>query len=113
MTQPLIKKDQLQEVDVIQVSSSYNVSPTDEVLVVDASGGDVDIFLHAVAESRPTPLHIKRVDSGPGSPPTVVTVYGAGSPSELVDNSSSTMIVGQYTNLTIIPDASNDQWWII
>ena len=111
MTQPKIQSDQTDTaVNTVQLSvGTYNIAATEDVLIVDASDGDVTLNLHSVADSRSHSLNIKRVDDSEN----IVTVIGAGNPVELIDGSVSTTIVGQYTNLTITPDITNDQWWII
>jgi len=48
------------------IKSNYNILPTDDILLVDASGGDVTLTLppYISIEANNTPFTIKKIDSG-------------------------------------------------
>ncbi|RLA01907.1 MAG: hypothetical protein DRQ47_07475, partial [Gammaproteobacteria bacterium] len=60
---------------------THEASTSEDMLIVDATGGDVTINLHSVDLPRPQELNIKRTDNSAN----VVTVAGAGSPVETID----------------------------
>lgn len=82
--------------------TAYAATIADDVIIVDATLGDVTITLHSAATARFRPLQIKRVDASSN----VLTVVGNGSPVETIDGQTSITVSGQYTNMTIINDST-------
>ena len=87
-------------------NSPYAVAATEDLLVVDASGGNVIINLHSAGTSRFRPLNIKRTDA------TGSTVTINRDTADLIDGVTSQNVSGQYTNLTIMNDEVTD-WHIL
>ena len=87
----------------------HNATVDEDVILVDASAGDVTIQLHAAALSRRRPLNIKRIDA---SANVVTVIPDVGSPAETIDGVASKIISSQYDNLTIINDGTV-WWWIL
>jgi len=88
-------------------TGTHEALPTHDLLLIDASAGDITISLHPVTDKRNRPLNIKRVDNSGNT----VTVTGAGSPADTIDNATFKTIVGQYTNMIIMND--NSTWHIL
>ena len=84
---------------------SYSAMVSDDLLIVDAALGNVDINLHPAANGRFRPLNIKRIDATGN----LVTVKAG---TDNIDGVTSQTISGQHTNLTIMNDEVTD-WHIL
>ncbi|MFZ3047430.1 MAG: hypothetical protein WA151_16095, partial [Desulfatirhabdiaceae bacterium] len=85
------------------ISESGAVQPTDQLLLVDASSGSVDISLPAIADSDDRVLVFKRIDNSVNS----VGVSGDGN----VDGAASFSLDTQYALKTIRAYETN--WYVI
>lgn len=84
-------------------TGNYTLTNSDDVVLVDATGGDVTITTHASASAAIKPYVIKKIDSSTNK----VTVDG--NSSETIDGAANAKLVTQNEALTIIPDATNWQ----
>jgi len=93
----------------IDHTAPYAVDEADDVIVADASGGDVTINLHLAAHERFRSLVIKRVDAS-GS--FTVTVNRAGA--DLIDGAASLVIPisSQWVTYTLVNDKGTN-WYVI
>lgn len=87
------------------VNMDYTAVGTDDVILVDASGGPVVISLPAVAAETGKVYDIKKVDSSANT----VTLDPDGA--ETIDEVSSKVITVQYESFTIVNDGT--EWWLI
>lgn len=90
--------------DVVLITatdSPFTPETTDGIIVVDATAGDVDIALPALASTIGTPITIKRTDSSGND----VTVTPDGS--EEIDGATPyTALAAQYDYVSIYPEPS-------
>lgn len=91
------------------VTATYTVAPTDEVLLIDASGGNITITLHAATVGRSRPLVVKRLDD-PSVTSNTVTINAATGDS--IDGGTSITLSAQYVYNQLITDG-NTNWYII
>ena len=86
-------------------SSDHNASvSSDDVLVVNATSGNVTITLPAVGTANGKKFNIKKIDASGFS----VIIDGNGA---LIDGSGSISTTTQYESFTVVCDGT--QWWII
>lgn len=91
--------------DMRTETANYTAVLTDDVILVDASGGAVTITLPAAADRTGKQYDIKKIDSSGNA----VTIDGDGS--ETIDDSLTNIIGAQYNSVTIVSDGT--EWWII
>ncbi|MEU6397872.1 hypothetical protein ABZ867_12930 [Streptomyces cinnamoneus] len=89
---------------VRSVNADATVRVIDEVLLVDASGGNRLITLIS-AVATPNSYTIKKVDSSGNT----VTVDGAGS--ETIDGAATKVLSSQWESVTLIPSGGN--WYVV
>jgi len=93
-------------VSVNFAASPYAVSASDRWLVVDCSGGNVVLDLHAVATSRDNPLYITKQDA------TANTVNVTPNGAETINGAAGvTSLTLQYETLTIMHNSS--EWFVL
>jgi len=88
------------EIVVNQITADYTVLPTDDVILVDATAGNVIISL-PTAVGWTKLVRIKKTDN------TAYTVAIAPDGSETIDGESSRVIYDQYHSATLISDNAN------
>jgi len=93
----------LKKLTVATKTADYTVTSSDEVILADATSGDITITL----PSASTGLHyyIKKIDSSSNK----VIVDGDGS--ETIDGSTTQDIISQYDTIEIVSDGTG--WYII
>jgi hypothetical protein len=83
-------------------TANYTITNNDDVIMVDASSGNITITLIAVASrTLGRPIHIKRIDSSAN----IVTIDGSGS--ETIDGDLSFTIDAQYDAYTLVPHSGS------
>lgn len=94
---------------IVSVSLDYSVSEEDDVIIVDASAGDVIITLPdaSLVSGYQKTFDVKKIDSSLNT----VTVVDAGGNN--IDSALSWIITGQNDSVTFLKDKSNDQYWMI
>jgi hypothetical protein len=86
-------------------TADYTITPADDVLLVDASSGNVTVTLPTAVGLDGKRFHIKKTDSSGYT----VTIDGNGS--ETIDGSTTQTILLQHISLTVVSDNAN--WHII
>ena len=89
---------------VASTAGDYTVSGNLDLLLVDATAGDVDVTLPAVAPGG-TRLHVKKIDASGNS------VFLLGSGGALIDGDPQASTNVQYMTITVVSDGS--AWWTI
>ena len=94
---------------VTRTAGTHSVDETEDLVVVNAVGGNVILNLHSAANERFRPLNIKRIDA---SGTFTVTINRAGS--DLIDGATSYVIPAssQWTNVTLQNDKGT-AWYIL
>lgn len=85
--------------------SPYALSDADDVVLVDATGGDVTITLHDVRFAKPKPYYFKLVIAGN----QMILDGGAFN----IDGVLTQATAVQYVSFTLIPDTGVDEWFIV
>lgn len=91
-------------VSIVTKTGDYTLTTSDDVVLVDASGGNRTITLPAVSGIAGTVYEVKKIDSSGNT----VTLDGNGS--ETIDGQTTQVITAQYTSITVITDGS--AWYI-
>jgi hypothetical protein len=90
--------------NVVTKTSNYSANATtDDVILVDASGGAVTITLPSAA-SRNSPYYVKKIDSSSNA--VIIVVTGG----QLIDGASSQSTTVQYFSSTVISDTVSAYW---
>ncbi|MHC4617381.1 MAG: hypothetical protein ACYTEQ_06465 [Planctomycetota bacterium] len=89
--------------NVVVITANYTVTASDDVILVDASGGDVTITLQASAAIR-SALYIKRKDTTKAN---TVTISGNGNSIDLQANQTL------YTMESMRLQSDGSDWWIL
>lgn len=84
--------------------ANYTLTNTDDMILVDATGGAVTITTHASATAHRHVYTVKKIDASAN------TVTIDGNAAETVDGAATQVLTVQYSSLDIRPDGSN--WWI-
>lgn len=90
---------------VTSVTIDYAALLTDDVILVDASTGDVIVTLPAAADQIGKQYRIKKVDSSANT----VTIDGDGA--ETIDDGAIAVLTTQYEAATLVSDAT--EWWVL
>lgn len=98
--------DHVVELEYITKTTDYTITSTDEVILVDASSGNITITLPALSSVDKQVVRIKKISGG-----GIVTITPNGS--DTIDNDSTKQISVTYTTLTLLADNTNSNWWII
>lgn len=86
-------------------TTPYTVSDADDVILVDATAGLINVNLHSAATAKQKPYHVKLIDaSGNG--------MKINSAADLVDGAAFQGSLVQYVSFTVIPDNAAATWWI-
>lgn len=93
---------------ITKVSSNvpYTLRAEDEIVLLDASSGDITVFLPTLNSQPRRPIVLKRIDSTVNS----VTVEPETS-GELLEGSRFDFAPSQFTGRTFIPDVSLGKWY--
>jgi len=86
---------------VKQISSSYTCTDSDRVLLIDASGGAVSVYLPSAGQVRNKLFTVVKIDSSGNA----VTLTPAGS--ETINGSSSKSLSAQWDKTEVVSDGSN------
>ena len=86
-------------------TASTTLDSTDDVVLVDASGGAITITLPAAATDTGREYTIKKIDTSANA----VTVDGNGS--ETIDNATTAVLGRPYDAIQIVSDGT--EWWIL
>lgn len=86
------------------VSSNYVVAATDTMILIDASGGNVQVTVPVAADHEAREIEIKRIDAHASNTATVV-VSGGGT----IDDATTVTLKRQYEAIRIKSDGS--EWW--
>jgi len=118
---------------VVTITADTTLDDTYDVVIVDATGGDVDVTLPATTLNDGLEYAIKRIDSS-ANVVTVIANMGstltdsAGDPIDdsagdpLLDSTGgvenyvdgeTTVTIDQYSSMQIVADADADSWWIL
>jgi hypothetical protein len=90
---------------VTQVSTNYTALVTDDVILVNATGGTVTVTLPPASGNSGKVYQIKKIDSSSN------TVVIDGNGSETIDDALTLTTTVQYEAFTIVCDGT--EWWII
>jgi len=88
------------DITVQTVTSNYTMLSSDDVVLANASSGNVTISI-VTATNRTRPISIKKIDSSTN------TVIVDGFSSELIDGGASATLANQYESITLVSDNSN------
>lgn len=104
-----IKRGNFIAKSIVSVSIDYSVSEEDDVILVDATAGDVIITLPdaSLTSGYQKTFDVKKIDSSLNT----VTVVDAGGNN--IDSALSWIITGQNDSVTFLKDKNNDQYWMI
>lgn len=91
--------------DIRTESSDYTVTLDDDVILVDASGGVIEIDLPAAATATGKRYEIKKIDGTANA----VNINGDGA--ELIDSSNTLSTTIQYESFSVVSNGT--QWWIV
>lgn len=93
------------DINITDIDSNHNASATDEIIIVDASGGNVTINLLPLATLGKKIYTVKRIDNSGNT----VTIDPDGD--ETIDDQLTNQVVGQFTSIQIVTGTT--QWLII
>lgn len=93
-------------VKVITITSDHTVEARDQVILADASAGNIEVFLLPAARLKNRSFNIKRINS------TGNFVCITPAPGEQIDEDTGGIrIILQYDCITIVSDGT--EWWIV
>lgn len=87
------------------VSATGDIELSDDILIVDATAGNVTLTLPPAATARGKVFHVKKIDAGANS----VILEGDGA--ETVDDAANVTWAVQYQAYTVACDGA--EWWIV
>lgn len=93
-------------IKVITVLEDYQASFKDHLILADATGGNIDVFLPLANRAKNREIHIKRINST-GNFVTIVPAPGEA----IDDDTGGVRIILQYDCITLVSDSID--WWII
>lgn len=93
------------DVNIRDISSNHNALATDEIIIVDASSGNVTINLLPLSTLDKKIYTVKRIDNSGNT----VTINPDGL--ETIDDQLTNQVVGQFTSITFVTGTT--QWLII
>lgn len=89
VTQPAVRTEPL----IVSKTANYTATSQDEVILVDATSGNLTITLQAATARGGNSIEIKKIDSSANT----VTIQRNGTPgTDLIDGASSVVITAQY-----------------
>lgn len=92
---------------ITSAASPYSLSDTNDVLLVDASGGAVTVNLHTAATAKQKPYYIKKIDSSVNA----MTLDGSGA--QVIDGAATQVTTVQYVAYAIVPNNTTSAWSIV
>lgn len=89
----------------VQKTADYSVQSTDDVILCDASAGQLTVTLPDPAEAGSKTFHIKKIDA------SLYTVRVNPNSAETIDGKTFKLIRGQYSNMQLVSNGSD--WYIL
>ena len=99
------------EIDTIRKTESYQVSSEDDIVLADATSGNITITLPAIDDAQRKSYYVKKIDSSTN------TVTVAGITGETIEGNANIVLGSQYNFVHLIPEKEPNAdtpvklWW--